>query len=231
MDIIPEKLKRNELERSMEKLKVAFDSIVYARCSKCQEEWQDSSLINGICEECIEKERYKKGKRFDNFKVTSSNKKAYTMADVFPNNDRGLYLWGGTGTGKSHLAQAVYNVLKKKTTDILYCNTPELLCEIRSSFNKLSSHTEKDLVDFYSEQDYLILDDFGAEKVSDYTIQTLYLIIDKMLRYGNNKILIISNLSLKVISNKMSDRIASRISEMCDIVYTGKNDWRLKLTK
>ena len=74
----------------------------------------------------------------------------------------------------------------------------------------------------------LTLDDLGAEKISDFTVDRLYLIIDS--RYSNmKKIIITSNLTLNDIKNKIHDRLASRIGEMCKIIIMPNKDLRIEL--
>ena len=72
----------------------------------------------------------------------------------------------------------------------------------------------------------LILDDMGAEKTSEWSIQTLYSIIDR--RYRDEKqTLITSNLTLDEIAEKVGDRIASRIAGMCKVVEIKGKDRRI----
>ena len=66
----------------------------------------------------------------------------------------------------------------------------------------------------------------GAEKTTDWSITTLYIILDR--RYRNNKpTLITTNLNLKEIENNLGSRIASRLSESL-IVPINMLDFRKK---
>ena len=73
----------------------------------------------------------------------------------------------------------------------------------------------------------LILDDLGAEKTTDWALQSLYIIINKRLSEELQTI-ITSNLSLDELRDKIGDRIASRIAGMCKIVKLTGRDRRLK---
>ena len=110
----------------------------------------------------------------------------------------------------------------------LFITVPELLLMIRNTFNRKTQHgenipTESDIIERYSDIDILYLDDLGTEKPSDWAIQVLYLLIDR--RYSEMKRTIISsNLSLNEISDRLDDRISSRIAGMCEIIkMTGKD--------
>lgn len=179
-------------------------------------------------------------KTFDNFQVTPESKKAFDLAKLFPNTERGLYLFGPAGVGKTHLAIATYTICNN---DRKFVPVPELLLRIRSSFSKYVQETEQEIIDELASEkkvwkdgteitkpqvEFLFLDDFGAEKISDFSIETLYLILDRRIRLQQYKVFITSNLSLKQIGEKISDRIASRIVELCDIVKITGEDWRLK---
>lgn len=148
---------------------------------------------------------------------------------------------GKTGCGKTHLAVSVVRELVKRGAGVNYYFTtaPELLLEIRDTFNKNSKakaasddgwnytiQTESDVIDKYSTCELLILDDLGAEKISDFTIQSLYLVIDR--RNKNLKPTIVTtNLSLEEIETLIDARMASRLSDM-KIIKLNMPDYRKK---
>lgn len=89
----------------------------------------------------------------------------------------------------------------------------ELFLKLRDTFSKDSPLDESGILTGYVNVPLLVLDDLGAEKVSDYVKQTLYLLINK--RYGDCRDTIItSNLSLEEIGQSYGDRLASRIAGM-----------------
>lgn len=136
----------------------------------------------------------------------------------------GLFLHGSAGTGKTHLAVAL---LKYRGLDRgSFTTVPGLLLEIRGSFRDHSEQSEESIINYYSAAKPLVMDDLGVEKASEFAMQTLYLIIDN--RYANlNPPIITSNLSLGEIANKVGDRIASRIAEMCKVIELKGKDRRL----
>ena len=142
-----------------------------------------------------------------------------------------LLFTGPTGCGKTHLAIATYRELIKENRDgeTLFITTPELLLEIRATFNTKKNiddpdQTEGQVIDKYSKVELLILDDLGSEKTSDFTIQSLYLIIDRRNR-NLKPTIITTNLSLQEIEEKLDARIASRLSDMT-VIKINMPDYR-----
>ena len=184
--------------------------------------------------------------------------------DIFnlPENES-AYLHGSAGTGKTIAAIALmfdslsknkhvkyvmkkFNVLNDEfdphgPEDLryLYVRTPDVLSQIRATFDKKKQRnhadeqgdeqeTERSIIKKYSEVDFLVLDDLGVEKITDWSFTVLYLIIDN--RYNNYKQTVItSNDTLDELAKKLGeDRIPSRICGMCTTVDMNGNDYRLK---
>lgn len=153
------------------------------------------------------------------------------------------FLQGQPGVGKTHVAAALMRELiasdNKKTlcyggllkyylpTYPRMITVPDLLLEIRECFNAYREETERSLIENYAGKKCLILDDLGPEKSSEWTIQTLYSIIDRRYR-EMRQTMITSNLGLDEIAAKVGDRIASRIAGMCKVVEIKGKDRRIK---
>lgn len=112
-----------------------------------------------------------------------------------------LYLYGPVSSGKTLQAGALFferckeAYIDNKPLKAEFVMVPELLLRIRNTFQPTSMETEKEIVDYYSAVDFLVLDDLGVDKCSDWVLQTLYLIINR--RYENQlQTIITSNLSL-----------------------------------
>ena len=99
-----------------------------------------------------------------------------------------LYLTGQKGTGKTHMAAAIIREIVLDKTPYHNCSSlqwvsvPDLLLEIRASFRDGSDRSEASIIEQYSDCRVLILDDLGAEKTTEWSLQTLYTIIDRRYR-------------------------------------------------
>ncbi|OGP46698.1 MAG: hypothetical protein A3K30_03160 [Deltaproteobacteria bacterium RBG_13_51_10] len=162
----------------------------------------------------------------------------------FFESGRGLYIFGTVGTGKTYLCSAIIREhFRRSGTGYLsplfrihMISIPDLLLKIKSTFQDkpVSGDSEESLIDRYSGTaekwgypiDILFLDDLGIEKPTEWAQQILYQIIDK--RYSNlKKTVFTSNLSLDALSERLGDRIPSRIAEMCSIIKLEGKDKRL----
>ena len=142
-----------------------------------------------------------------------------------------MFLTGTVGTGKTHLIAGIIDWLArlyKRKFDgymIYYYSSTGLLNEIKNSYE---DKTSDKIISEIKNCALLIIDDFGAEKTTDWVLETYFEIID--FRYSNLKPTIIAtNLTDKEIKEKLSERIMSRIYECCKgIKLTGK-DYRLEI--
>jgi len=188
------------------------------------------------------------GYSFESFNGNDLTKKmCRDFIAKFPETDSLLFT-GPPGCGKTHLAMATLRELIRQgkigdqksevgdqrsevgpspnQAEMAFTTVPELLLEIRSSFGNNPSASEDEIISKYSGVKVLILDDLGAEKASDFAIQSLYLVIDRRNRELKPTI-VTTNLSLAEIETRLNGRIASRLSEM-KIIKLSMPDHRKK---
>lgn len=129
---------------------------------------------------------------FPNFKCdTPGRKKCYDIAKEYADNfpihreiGDGLYIEGPNGTGKTHLAAAIALQLIEQGIPVICKTSSDLLMDIRRSYDD-SSMNEVQILDIYKRVDLLIIDDLGKEQCSDWSMSTLYSILND--RYEDMK--------------------------------------------
>ncbi len=113
--------------------------------------------------------------------------------------NKGLYLHGNFGCGKTFLLSALFNELSKRRVSTLVIYFPELLRDLKSDFDSFG-----DKMEHLKRVDYLLIDDIGAEKVTDWGRDE---ILGTILQYrmSNNKITFFtSNLSVKSLEDHLA---------------------------
>ena len=86
-----------------------------------------------------------------------------------------IVLQGEPGTGKSHLAFAMMKYLSEVTKGIaIFINVTDLLMKIKADFSQ-----EEFLVNKIASAKFLVLDDLGMEKDSEWSFTILYNILNK----------------------------------------------------
>ena len=111
---------------------------------------------------------------------------ARRFAEAFPVVDKGLFLDGPPGIGKTHIAVAVLKaVIRTKGARGLFYDTRELLRVIRSTFNPVTRTAEMDYLLPVMKADLLVLDDLGAEKTSEWVEETMNLVVNT--RYNERR--------------------------------------------
>jgi len=130
-------------------------------------------------------------------------------------NPRGLFIFGEVGLGKTFLLSAICNSLVEAGVPTLYAVFSDLIGEIKRSFgteNKAIS--ESTLMDAARTAEVLILDDLGAEQITDFVTNRLFDIVNYR-RIHQKPLVLSSNLSIEELGSLYGSRISSRISEMC----------------
>ena len=132
--------------------------------------------------------------------------------------DGGFYFHGPSGAGKTLYACRLLLYADNKFDSKwkpAFVSVPQLLEDIRSSFNPNAPQNGSSLLAYYQKEvDWLILDDIGVEKVSEWVLQTFYIIINHRYEYMKTTIFT-SNYDLAGLEERFGDRrVVSRIGEM-----------------
>lgn len=127
----------------------------------------------------------------------------------------GLLLWGGVGTGKTYMAACIANALIDQEKRVLMTDF--------ASISNISIFDSEEYIKSLGTYDLLIIDDYGAERNTEFALQNVFDVINR--RWESGKPLIVTtNLELDRIRNKDTEnitraRIEDRILEMCKPVY------------
>jgi DNA replication protein DnaC len=143
---------------------------------------------------------------------------------------KNLYIWGkSTGCGKTSWACKIMGYYFRKVAfesglenEGLYIYTPTFLEDLRNSYSN-PDEDFSEVLEMLKKCKLLIIDDIGAEKVTEWVRERLVSIINTRVSGGLSTIYT-SNLSPNELVSQFEERIASRVLGCSQIVeITGKD--------
>lgn len=184
------------------------------------------------------------------------------FVEEYPLQKEGLLLWGGVGTGKTHLAVGIMQYLiREKGIPCVFCDYRELIRNILHSYQPTVAATEQDVLRPVLHAEILVLDELGAVGVgqTEWVWDTVSYLLN--FRYNQQKTTIItSNYPDRVarqtanaqrrkrlgisrqqeadeetsepkgdditLGDRITDRMLSRLHEMCRTVELRGPDYR-----
>ncbi len=131
-------------------------------------------------------------------------KKIKAFYDSYRKNSecKGIYLNGNFGSGKSYLIASLFNELAKLNKESAIIYFPEFLRSLKENFNNNNSES-KDLFNQIKEVPLLLIDDIGAEKLTDWSRDE---ILGSILQYRMDYKLptfFTSNLTIEELENHL----------------------------
>ncbi len=195
-----------------------------ARFGNLNFDYYSQDLIPGFEDQITYRERAKFVASFCHFLAT----------EITQGRERkGVYLHGPVGSGKTRIACCMANYMMSKRDDIkvLFVGVSGLLKKIRSTMTDkaIGTESEYELIQKISGFPFLVLDDLGAHNYTEWTLNTIYSILEHRLEKKLPTI-ITSNLDYiglrdekgRIQSQLMAavgSRVASRIPELCYPIY------------
>lgn len=163
--------------------------------------------------------------RFSCFKSTPELEKIWRNVYRYCSGDRPhhfLTLSGPPGTGKTHLALAcAWTWLECGKGLVSYWQVEALLDTLRRSYNRKEHQADEDaetILNYTSKCSLAILDDMGAESVTEWAWSKLDSIVD--YRYIHKLPLIVTT---NVAPNRLPPRIADRLYEGPVLILEGES--------
>lgn len=147
-------------------------------------------------------------------------------AQNFSIDSKNLLFLGKTGLGKTHLSLAIANVVINKGYYVCYGSSQNLCDDLQSEqFGRYEnlSYTKRQVLDC----DLLIIDDLGTEIDNQYSVATLYTIINSRI-LAHKPTIISTNYEFDELLEKYDQRITSRITGEYIKLYLFGDDIRNK---
>jgi chromosomal replication initiator protein len=149
--------------------------------------------------------------KFDNFVEGKSNQLARAAATQVANNPGGaynpLFVYGGTGLGKTHLLHAVGNgiMAKKKNATVVYMHSERF---VQDMVKALQNNAIEEFKQYYRSVDALLIDDIQFFANKERSQEEFFHTFNALLE-GNQQIILTSDRYPKEIVG-VEDRLKSR---------------------
>jgi DNA replication protein DnaC len=142
-----------------------------------------------------------------------------------PRTAKSLLLLGPTGTGKTYLAYAALRAAVDQELPVRWVATTA--ADLYAALRPRTGVDPEDVLAHYRRAGILLIDDLGAPKPSEWTEEITIRVLDS--RYANDApVIVTSNLPTARLRDRLGDRIASRLAEMCTRVVLDGADRRRK---
>lgn len=128
----------------------------------------------------------------------------------------GLYFVSHTkGSGKTYLSTIVGNELTKAGKRVLWYSMPNLLQEIKNSYDRDSGISTAEVINRVKRVPILVLDDIGVERQTAWVNETVFAILDHRMTIGKPTLFTSNNMPDEL---NYDERIIDRIRSMATVV-------------
>lgn len=152
-------------------------------------------------------------KRLEDFTATPANREGYqAIKQAIADRSKGVVLAGPSGVGKTHLAAALVNARLAKSDAALFVTVPGLLEDLRKSKGR-----DDDLVRVLIGTPLLVLDDFGAERPTDFALEQLYLVVDGRMTHRRQTIVTTNHATPEALETHLQQTPAGHVANLAAV--------------
>ena len=143
-------------------------------------------------------------------------------AQHFSTDNKSLLMLGSAGLGKTHLACSIANEVMSHGYTVMYSSSQSLFSKIEQA-----RFTDEDVISDILNCDLFILDDLGAESITNYSLSVLYNIVNTRMISGKPCIYTSNITSQAGLQKRYGEKISSRLMGSCDTFFFVGDDIRI----
>ncbi len=137
--------------------------------------------------------------------------------------DDNILFYGNSGTGKTFLTHCIAKELLDAGYLVVYKTSDELIRNLK----EIRFENNQNLEDLLVNCDLLIIDDLGAEQVTEFSVTELFTLLNKKI-LKKKKMIISTNLNLSDLTKTYAERITSRLFGNFTLFKVYGDDIRVK---
>lgn len=168
---------------------------------------------------------------YDNARHVLQRCKAFVDNFSKLERDRGnLLLYGETGLGKTFLTNCIAKELLDNGHTVLYLSANDIFEQVFGEYLMNKKFELEELYKYIYNSELLIIDDLGTETTNAFVCSKLFEVINQRGLTGRSTV-ISTNLSIRELQEKYSERIMSRIVESYTVLHLYGENIRYKKRK
>ena len=184
------------------------------------------------CQECLDKKRKEEFEHTIKTRISNTIPNKYIPIEtdnqeLFGKKYESIFISGKPGSGKTVFACSLAKKYIREGEKVNFINFPAFIMKLQCAYRNDQENPyemAEGAAKFYG---VLVIDDLGAEKLTDFVRQIIYFIINEREQRCLTTI-ITSNFSLGDLDRHIDSRISSRIVGMCRVVKMDGVDRRIK---
>jgi len=151
-------------------------------------------------------------------KQAAGLRKVIRAVEAYAESPMGLWLVlrGSFGVGKTHLAAAIANKVKRSGLTVLFVVVSDLLDHLRATFQPGSPVSYDQRFNRVRRARLLVLDDLGAQSTTPWAQEKLFQILNHRYLAGFPTVITISNRSWELLDERLKSRLHDRT--VCSLI-------------
>ena len=190
---------------------------IVTSCPKCADTVEEPQRTPRVCKKVKGLPKRFMDATFQGYEASGKDQekalrysKAYADSEKVITRGTRMLFCGKPGTGKTHLAAAISRRMGERGVECVFSHVYDIMSDIKATFS--TGKSEKAAKRKYIDAGFLVIDEIGVQKGSDFERNILFEILNE--RHNEMRpTLVISNLGLAPLTDYLGEPFIDRIYE------------------